>query len=201
MTIGNKLKSFRSIIRNQNYFFKVSENKNHDVAELIRYTHSMEKGLCISNPKLGYGHEKQEIMLSLLEKLKDENDVYTVEAKNMAVMSLRRYLSYHSEQNYSDATIEKIKRAIADYPETSDSYGGTVEISKNDLKFNTEEIERFFKTRHSIRDFEKTPINEEDLKKALVLAQRAPSACNRQGYRAYVLNHEQSLEYAKNCQG
>ena len=201
MSIMSKLKTFRSILRNQNYYYKVGINKSHDVAELIRYTHSMEKGLCISNPKLGYGHEKQEHMLTLLSKLKDEKSVAATEAKNMAVMSLRRYLEYHDAKNYSDAMIEKIKGALADYPETSCCYGGTVEINKSDLKFNTEEIERFFNTRHSIRDFEKTPVNEEDLKKALVLAQRAPSACNRQGYRAYVLNHDQSLQYAKKLAG
>lgn len=201
MKTSEKLHALRNIIRNQNYFFKVSENSSHDVAELIRYTHSMEKGLCISNPKLGYGHAKQEQMLILLEKLKNNNEASAKEAKNMAITALRRYIKYHDEHSFSDAMIEKIKKTLSEYPDMSDCYGGTIELNKNELQFNTEEIERFFNTRHSIRDFERTPVDEESLKKALVLAQRAPSACNRQGYRAYVLNHEQSLAYAKKLSG
>ena len=39
------------------------------------------------------------------------------------------------------------------------------------------------------RDFKSEPVNEASLKKALELAMKSPSACNRQSTRVYVLNH------------
>ena len=44
-------------------------------------------------------------------------------------------------------------------------------------------VENLFNTRHSIRQFGEDKVKIEDIKKAIELAQRAPSACNRQAVR------------------
>lgn len=79
--------------------------------------------------------------------------------------------------------------------------GGTLLVEKDSLNFDIDEISRFFSTRHSIRDFDTTPVDKSLLQKAMHLAQTAPSACNRQGVRAYVLTEEQGKDLAKQLSG
>ena len=51
-------------------------------------------------------------------------------------------------------------------------------------------MERFFASRHSIRDFEEKEVSNDTIYRAVQAAQMAPSACNRQAVRAYVLSPE-----------
>ena len=62
-------------------------------------------------------------------------------------------------------------------------------IHPNAIKLNQEAFETIVNTRHSVRLFKKEPVDRDDLRKALELAMRAPSACNRQPVRVYILDH------------
>ena len=55
-------------------------------------------------------------------------------------------------------------------------------------------IEKLFSTRHSIRDFSDKPVSREILLQAVQLALRAPSACNRQPSKVYVLDGKRREE-------
>ena len=44
----------------------------------------------------------------------------------------------------------------------------------------------FFYSRHSMRQFESKSINIEDVEKAIKIAQKAPTACNRQASKVYL---------------
>lgn len=48
-------------------------------------------------------------------------------------------------------------------------------------------LKKIAEERHSIRDFNDENVPMEKLRKAIEIAQRAPSACNRQGVRVYVI--------------
>ena len=141
-------------------------------------------------------------MMEQIEQLIDSKSVYQQEARLMALDSLKAYLEFHRTNEYSDSFCEQLEAFVGKYfDERHASYGGVIEVKKSDLKFNTEEIESFFRSRHSVRDFSKTPVDTDSLNNALHLAQTAPSACNRQGVRAYVISHEKSLDMAKQLVG
>lgn len=197
--IKERMRLYKNIIQSeQKAIGSIKNNDSFYASELIRYTHSMEKGLSIAAPKLGFGHEKQKVMIKLLNCLKDSTEPFVIEARKMAVDSLYRYIKYHRERKFTDEMINEIESVIkGQKSDDSNTYGGTVKINRCDLNFDTNEIERFFNNRHSIRDFDSTDIDEDKLMKALILAQRAPSACNRQGYRVHILSKEKSKDYAK----
>ena len=70
------------------------------------------------------------------------------------------------------------------------------------MKFNPSEIEKLFNTRHSIRQFSNEPVSKELISKAIELAQKAPSACNRQAVRVYATDLDRFMEiYPNNLQG
>ena len=84
----------------------------------------------------------------------------------------------------------------------TDSFGGVLTISKKDISFDHGEVERIFRTRHSVRQFKKDPVPEILIEKAVSLAQTAPSACNRQAVRVYVMDSMKFLQsYKQNLQG
>nr|WP_316613832.1 nitroreductase family protein [uncultured Ruminococcus sp.] len=201
-----KIRKYAKIIRNQRSILAAKQTPegklNACAAELIRDTHSMEKGLSIVSPRLGFGHKKQIDMMSRIEKLYESGSEYHREACQMALCSLQSYIDYHKKLGYDDEVCQQIIAFLERYPaEKTARFGGTVTVDKSDLRFDTEQIERFFRTRHSIRDFDDKPVDDEVLKKALALAQTAPSACNRQGVRTYVLSREKSNRLAKSLEG
>ena len=47
------------------------------------------------------------------------------------------------------------------------------------------DVQSFFETRHSIRMYQKVPLNQSDIQKAVEIANMSPSACNRQPNKVY----------------
>lgn len=50
----------------------------------------------------------------------------------------------------------------------------------------------FFYSRHSMRQFDGRTINVEDIKKAIKIAQKAPTACNRQASKVYMYTDKET---------
>lgn len=203
----DKLKVFLYGFRTLNNEIKISENRefenNRIASELMRNTHSMEKGMSIANPRLGYGHKIQlEMMRRITELQKYSDSVYYREVIHMSLDSLNSYIEYHDARGFTDEVIEQIRCFLKKYDYKNDgSFGGSISLKKEELVFDTNEIENFFNSRHSVREFDDSDVLDEDIFKALKLAQRAPSACNRQGVRAYVLSKERSRELARSLDG
>ena len=185
---------------------KISENclfeNNRIASELIRNSHSIEKGLSIEKTRLGYGHKIQVEMMKRIMLLENSNSSYHKEAVYMALDSLRSYIKYHDENNFTDDVIEQIRKFIANFDLKNDNiYGGSILLKKENMVFNVKEIERFFNLRHSIREYDNSDVSDDKILKALKLAQRAPSACNRQGFRAYILSKNASRKMSHTLEG
>lgn len=168
-------------------------------ADLIRNTHSIEKGLSIKAPRLNFGHSKQADMLKMVEKLKDSGNEFHREACEMALDALQEYIEFHKARGIYDDYLESLHNFIVCNKRVKDGKkrGGTLLFYKNEAKFNINEIEHFFNSRHSIRDFAGTEVEKEKIEKALMLAKKAPSACNRQGVRTYVLGGKKRNQLAE----
>ena len=178
----------------------VTENKKfekkHLEAEIIRLVHSIEKGLCLENPRKGFGVAKINTLFSLADKYLSLNpDDY--DCMYFIADSVKEYLDFHERENFENEEILAIKNKYdalkSRIPEKDDVYGGIGNISLSEMEFDLAEIEKLFNTRHSIREYSGESVDEETLKKAIALAQRSPSACNRQGVRVYSVDREKFL--------
>ena len=106
----------------------------------------------------------------------------------MALAVLHSYVRFHQFHNYTDEIITKIDQHISQHYEQISNwanYGGILAYQAQSIQFDDHMIEQLFFTRHSIRDFDDSAVDQELIKKAVELAQRCPSACNRQGVRVY----------------
>ena len=203
------IKTFYKLIRNQITIQRAKKDKdglrNFELAELIRNVHSIEKGLSIETPRLGFGHNKQKVMMELISKYYG-NDEISTEISMMGLHALREYVDLHKKNGYSDEILDEINSFLNRFSIIDNmKYGGTIDILRSNLyNFDIEEVQKLFSTRHSVRDFDHTPVDEVKLQNALKLAWTAPSACNRQGVRVYVLSHnntEKVIEYIKGVGG
>ena len=201
MAFLDKIKFIKHQLERELNTWELNNSEEYELdrkaGDLIRITHSIEKGLCISNPRLGFGHEKQEKMMALIQELENSDSKYYMEARLMAEGALKCYVDYHDEKGFSDEMIVEIKSFLKkrELPENILEYGGCTKIKKNDMLVSTTEIEKLFNTRHSIRNFSDEEVDHNLLRKAIILAQRAPSACNRQGVRVYVINHKDATVF------
>ena len=174
--------------------------KERQFADIIRRVHSIEKGLCIENPRMGFGIAKLNSLFELCKSHASEfgNDDYCLK---MARDAIGAYIEFHNERGYTSDDFKKICEAYADFPckkDTEDEtvYGGALDI-KHSCRISIDELEKFFSDRHSIRCFTDEEVTETEITRAVRAAQYAPSACNRQGVRSYVLSSAKLCELYK----
>lgn len=76
--------------------------------------------------------------------------------------------------------------------------GGVFPITKSEiLNACNKGFESLLTSRHSIRYFSDETIGKDCLENALRLAQKTPSACNRQGWKTHVFQGEKSVDLIK----
>ena len=202
--MGNRLAWYALAVRDRKRNLDVlcsSEfKKERDTSAIIRLVHSIEKGLCIENPRLGFGAAKLDKLFALCNSYAAMfgSDEFCLK---MARDVIKTYIAFHRERGFESEAFAKICAAYENFPckDTGEEevFGGTLHI-QNKCELSVEQLEAFFASRHSIRDFEKRNISEETILRAVRAAQMAPSACNRQAVRAYVLPSEKICELYEN---
>ena len=98
---------------------------------------------------------------------------------------------------------KEVSKRISALPGVANDAGGVIKfipLSEEELgKANYKEL---VETRHSIRHFSDKPVELERVEDAVKLAQYTPSACNRQGWKTYIVKDKAVLrEVLKNQNG
>ena len=206
--LRNYIGEFRAYNRERKQVVQaISCDKNILMARIVRYVHSIEKGLCIESPRAEYGYDK---ILCLYDWIKQYLSIGDVDKTcvYMAADALNAYCLYHQSKGISTEktkhveTIAEELLKIKNLDKIDGVYGGVQTIEKEEQTFDTLSIEKLFKTRHSIRQFKKEPVDKELIRKAIELAQSAPSACNRQAVRTYAIDANKFVQsYTGKLQG
>jgi nitroreductase len=167
---------------------------------IIRENHVIEKGMSMRNPRVGFGQEK---VFNLLKRLDKYVELYFEEDKDFLVYPLSTvytYIKYTKNQNIEIPIIEDSFEKILNHTGIKNIHeiAGIKYVNKQDIieKCN-KDFESLLFSRHSIRYFDKKPVDFELIKHALFLAQRTPSACNRQAWFAHVFLHNRSVDLVK----
>lgn len=184
--------------------YRLSKDKRFSAsrleADIIRQLHAIEKGLCLEKPRLGFGMGKFEKLFGFID------EYIKLDNKNMFCLymsrdALKAYLDFHKEKSFVNDDIVEIQNrlnGLTDYLEkNNEQCGGYLTLKKEDMQYSVEQIETLFNTRHSIREFSGEEVTQEEIMKAVALAQRCPSACNRQCSRVYFVNKQKYMTEMK----
>ena len=153
-------------------------------------SHSLEKGMAIGNSRKGFGYQKA---IGLLNDI----SVYIERVGNDDFMLgqlsiLKSYIDYSSSigVEYKDITkkfcdlLYRYKIDVKDFDNSGVLYMNHTKL----LKEIHSDFKHFSKSRYSIRDFAQNEkaINMDTLYEALEIAQKTPSACNRQSQHVHI---------------
>ena len=122
--------------------------KNKIVGELLRNTHSIEKGMSLENVRLGFGTLKILAALRLVEEYLKYGEL-TDEPVMMFLDALDSYLRFHEERNFCNSTIEDIRGRALELNEKREKspqdssivYGGTIMVEH---QYYTDQEHTFF---------------------------------------------------------
>lgn len=158
---------------------------------IIRY-HGIEKGLSLPQPRPGFGRDK---IAQLIEMLRTYIDNYGADHSTLtALNALDAYLEFNAKAGVQDetlrATVEELARRAAEFPRPEgDLTAGCRELTEATVRqAGQAPFEEFMASRCTVRQFSDDPVDPEVLRAAVRIAQKTPSVCNRQPWRAWVVN-------------
>ena len=171
-------------------------------ALIIMNYHGIEKGLSLKNPRPFFGVENISItMLRLQAYIESYGYDDTVDT---ALSAIEQY--YEKYQNLVDIDKKPFMDKIHDFLEKYQTgrcfKGGVKSVTKDDiLQHAAIDMENFFGSRYSIRQFSDEEVELETIKKAVEMAKKTPSVCNRQAWKAIVLQTPDKVKRALEIQG
>ena len=175
--------------------FKKRNTEQHYQA-IITYTyHVIEKGLTMPEPRLGFGQGKIETLIDLCKEYLKSGYSPSAEAIIHSVRILNEYLYFHENQNYPLPAnlISHIRQLSTRLKETNASQ--QLEYNRNDFfKYFNAPFNEFCLSRHTVRNYSDENIPLEIFQECAELAQKSPSACNRQPNHVYILKNKSKME-------
>lgn len=172
------------------------------VSRIIANTHVIEKGLSLPQPRPGFGKAVLGELFLLVEKFQRHGHDTHDPAYLAALETLQAYLDFHHRSGNGAAVTDLEARlaALSMHGTREEPLGGTRTMSKKEIiDFTRSDYAAFAGCRYSVRRFAKEPVDVDRVKEAIRLAQRAPSACNRQSARVYVVRDKNRIEGALNA--
>lgn len=175
--------------------YKTYTQKSKLETEISMGYHALEKGLSMPLIKINYGELKAEKLISDIKLYYSQFG--DKEYLDIPLSMLNAYIVFKEKASYENIKFQEIKEnyrklcLLLNKDVTKLIKAGSYKKTKAELieskKFNFED---FANTRFSVRNFSGEGVDIHLIEKALKIAQKSPSACNRQGYRAHIFGQE-----------
>ncbi len=167
---------------------------------ILRLNHTIEKGMSMRNPRKGFGQQK---VVTVMERLQRYQELYGQQNAQFFVYPLSTIRSYIDYTEQSGVEIPHIKAQFEQLCAATGHVGvkghaGIAEVSGRDIQEKAEgNFADLLYSRHSIRYFADRKVEHALIDEALRLAQRTPSACNRQGWMTHVYEGDESVRLVR----
>lgn len=164
--------------------------------------HRIEKGLALKEPRVGFGSTVVQRLVVNLNKYWEKFgwDKTAQFALNTLFSYYKFNLEHGQDVKQLHQKLMQLKAKIAEQVVITDK-GGTVEVSKQSiLTAIQEDFNKFCNFRYSIRQFTSDEVGMDLIEKAVTIAQKTPSVCNRQSSKVYVLSSDEDKRRALSYQ-
>lgn len=211
--IYKKIKFFFSLLRFSYYdyhrFYKFSAavkgdntNKSTLISAITMDSHRIEKGLINKKPRLKFGLW---FIPKLIENVIQYKELYGTNVMlNSAYWSIKNYESFHTSKNVELTEIkDSLDKITQLFNQDLDVNHSTFIYYNNERSNSSNEglnFENLAKSRYSIRDFKNKKISRELILKAVTIAKKTPSVCNRQPWRVYCIRDSKTINSALKLQ-
>ncbi|WP_441372925.1 nitroreductase family protein [Acinetobacter lwoffii] len=177
------------------------ENKE---CELILNYHSIEKGMLFSPMKPRFAMAR---VVKLHKYLEDSEIVRNVERSQIGIAYkvMIEYYELHDNERidisdyYTKDQYEIYKKIVSE--KEINYFSGKINYYKKDFYKDNSDFYNFSFSRKSIRNFTGEKVSYGVIKKAIELANNAPSVCNRQASKVYLLEDKDLIDFCLEVQG
>lgn len=158
----------------------------------VRIYHSLEKSLSLTGRNRSAGGNNAKLLKKIIERAEESNDYGFQDRVAIKVLS---DFTAQIEDGGEGMLLHNDLQHLA---QEASGKGGIREIKKP--QYLLENPEDFFMGRHSIREFSNIKIDDQVLERAMHMAMKAPSVCNRQAWHVYDIENPDLIEAALNLQ-
>ncbi len=167
------------------------------MAEITARYHMIEKGLSLDSPRKAFGREGIDRLMQRLVHAREQGIAANAVECGAALHALRNYRDHcklNVESVQDRAWISKLDTFLDDCEQRPDSGwcnstdGGVCDMAGTAIQSAAQgPFPELVQSRHSIRHFNPGAIDKSHIERAIELAQRSPSVCNRQSTRLYLV--------------
>ena len=169
------------------------DNPEKLIGQIIAEYHVIEKGLAMSDMRLGFGQDMLSALIThcnLYASRFDKNNEQFI----YALRVIAEYKHEHEKNNHKldNTLLQAINYLLLKHEGVVPSE--QITMTKEDyFKYTQSAFDNFSNSRHSLRHFSGN-IEIGMIEKAVILAQNAPSSCNRQPSRVYIIQDKERIE-------
>ena len=167
---------------------------------LTRGYHSIEKGLALRDTRVGFGLPGVQYLIKnihlYIRKFGADDTART------AIGTLRAYCEFNKDRGQeSSEVLEALEELEATTGGGKACPAGVLHVERQNIwRASQKDLSAFFESRHSVRDFADQEVDLELIEKAVRMAQKTPSVCNRQSSRVYLYTSREDCRRVLACQ-
>lgn len=163
----------------------------------VKIYHRLEKSLSLRDRKSNSGVEAVIALDERLRKTNNQGKEFGFQEK-VGVGVLGGFLNQFPDEN---SAISNVRDNIKIYQELGGSEEGVLPYSNEQLNEGILlDPEKFFMSRFSVRSFQSRKVEPELIERALTLACKTPSVCNRQAWHVYGISNRHDIDMALSFQ-
>ncbi len=174
----------------------------YDVVEIgaykaVKIYHRLEKSLSFRSRKASSGWGAVEDFVNLIEAREKGTNERLGFHERIGVKVVADFCAASSSRVQASA----YEKFINKYHTENENEGGVIEVTSDLLsKGKLEDPEKFFLSRYSVRTFRDEVVPVDLVNRALLMALKAPSVCNRQAWHVYRVNDKDTIKKALSLQ-
>lgn len=172
-------------VKHSNVEYKRFENTDKLIAKIISLYHVIEKGLALEEPRLRFGKPRIEMLMRCITIYTSRIDKNNWDTQVHSALSvLDEYLKFNHNHGVAIPDLEQFLVTHRSILSDEISKGGTKAVNFEGLSLTDDpSFDAVVSARSSIRNFGGETVAMSDVYRAVRLAQKSPSTCNRQSAR------------------
>ena len=177
----------------KNYMYSKPITKGKIEYDMLLEIHKLEKGFAVTQKLRPFGIDKVKRIISDII-VYEENEFEKSFSYELSYSALFEYKKFYEEHNWLE---EKEYKMVNDFLKgktlPNNVPAGAYDLKKESIIDDAMiDYDKFVSSRKSVRNYSNIKLKKSDIEKAVKIAIKSPSACNRQMCKIYYCNSDSS---------
>lgn len=181
-------------IFDKNYMYSMPLTKEKLEYDMLFEIHKLEKGFAVIKNQRPFGYDKVKRIIRDIKEY-EKNNFESSFAYNLAYSSLNQYIKFYEEKKWTEKEeYTFVKDFMNNHRDYQELLVGAFDYKIEDFLpyIKSVDYDKFLSSRRSIRNFSSKKLKDEDIKKAVNMAIKTPTACNRQMCKIYYIKSDEN---------